>query len=696
MNRLIAQRGRREYPKKSPKRFNAIAGGDERRYIDSQPKLKGTFRSGCAIRRSSLISSDSKQRWTGTLGGQREGGLAMVRNSIQGFLIALVSAAPYCAGQAAPSTAQPTANIYAKADLVVVDVVVSDDKNKPISHLNPADFKILEDGKPQTLKVFEEHAAVQQTPLPPAPRFDPGTFTNYSPVPPNSALNILLFDKLNTPLNAQSVVRDQVLQYLKEAHPDTRIAIFSLTTELKLLQGFTSDPELLRALIAGKKGSQGASPLMNDAEEGDQPGADDQMMDTETDALGNDPDATTILANLQQFEAEQQSFQIQLRQRYTLDALNQLARYMSNLPGRKNLIWFSGSFPISIMPDADLQNPFAVVASAEDEFRETVDLLSRSQVSVYPIDARGLMVAPMLDASQNGSTMNSKPNGFAKANTKWFQNTADEQGTMQSMAEATGGKSFTNTNGLKEAVGKAIEAGSNYYTIAYTPTDRDWKGNFRKIQIRVDRPGVSLAYRRGYFADDPNKPTQRSGGENPISNATQYSAIRASMVHGAPDPTDLIFVASVRPSTGATEASTAPGNQAGKKLSGPFQRYKVTFIANPKVVNCAAGADGLHQCALAFLTFVYDDDGVLVNMQTNELTFNIPPEKYAEAMNHNFVYRQEISVPVKGEYYLRIGMRDGNTDKVGALEVPVSAVAKLAPAAAPPATAAPTASPESK
>ncbi len=207
---------------------------------------------------------------------------------------------------------------------------------------------------------------------------------------------------------------------------------------------------------------------------------------------------------------------------------------------------------------------------------------------------------------------------------------------------------------------------------------------------------MSLAYRRGYFADDPDKPAHRNGQQNPISNATQYNAVRASMLHGAPDPTELIFVATVRPSTGETEVSTAPGNQAGKKLSGPFRRYRVTFVANPKVVNCAAGTDGLYHCALAFLTFVYDGYGNLVNMQTNDLTFNIPPEKYAEAMNHNFVYRQEISVPVKGEYYLRIGMRDGNTDKVGALEVPVSAVAKLAPAAALSTTEAPTGSPEPK
>jgi hypothetical protein len=358
------------------------------------------------------------------------------------------------------------------------------------------------------------------------------------------------------------------------------------------------------------------------------------------------------------------------------------------LPGRKNLIWFSGSFPINILPDPDIPGPFAVVASAADEFRETVDLLSRGQVAVYPIDARGMMTQPMLNASQSGSTMNRTPNGFAKANTKWFEKTAGEQSTMQQMAEATGGKPFYNTNDLNEAVSKAIEAGLNYYTIAYTPTNRDWNGNFRKIQVKVDRPGVTLAYRRGYFADDPSKPAHRNPQPNAISDSTQYSAIRASMLHGAPDPTELIFVAAVRPSTADTETTPAPGNQPDKKLAGPFRRYTVTFVANPKVVNCAATADGIHHCALAFLTFVYDGDGTLDNMQSNTISITIPADKFADAMKQNFVYRQQVSVPVKGEYYLRIGMRDGNTDNVGALEVPVAAVAKLPPVATQAATAA--------
>jgi VWFA-related protein len=607
---------------------------------------------------------------------------------------------PLCgsgSGQTAPASGAPVTTIRTSSDLVVVDVVASDSQQNPVHKLTPADFTVLEDGKPQTVKIIEEHQTQPSAPLPPAPKLDPGIFTNYSIAPANGALNILLLDKLNTPMVAQTVVRDQVLKYLKQVPPGTRIAIFSLTTDLKLLQGFTSNPELLRALVEGKKGNQGASPLMNNAMEGDQPGADDPMYDTEADALGNDPDAAMILANLQQFEVEQQSFQLQLRARYTLDALNQLARYMSALPGRKNLIWFSGSFPVNILPDPDLVSlsatssstsgafvdPFAGVASMEDEFRETIDLLARSQVAVYPIDARGLMVSPLLSATQGGSTMNRKPNGFANANTKFFQQTSEEHGTMDQMAQATGGKAFVNTNGLKEAVEKAIDAGSNYYTIAYTPTNRNWNGDYRKIQVKLDRPGVTLAYRRGYFADDPNAPAQKSPAQNAKPDPNQYSALRAAMLHGGPEPTELIFAASVRPASTDTEAELVPGNQAGKKISGPYRRFAVTFITNPKELNWTVTPDGAHRCTLEFMTFVYEGDGTRINVQYNGIDAAIPEAQFASVENGNIKYVQQISVPAKGDYYLRLGMRDIGSDHVGAVELPVAAVAKLPPIAVP-------------
>jgi VWFA-related protein len=586
-------------------------------------------------------------------------------------------------GQTAPGSGAPTTTIRTSSDLVVVDVVASDSQQNPVHKLSAADFAVLEDGKPQTVKIFEEHQTQPSAPLPPAPKLDPGIFTNYSIAPANGALNILLLDKLNTPMDAQTVVRDQVLKFLKDAPPGTRMAIFSLTTQLRLLQGFTTNPEVLRALVEGKKGNQGASPLMNNAMEGDSPGADDFMYDATARALGNDPDAATILAGIRQLEAEQQSFQLQLRARYTLDALNQLARYMSNLPGRKNLIWFSGSFPVSILPDPDLKNPFAVVASAEDEFRETVDLLARSQVAVYPIDARGLMTSPMLSATQSGSTMDRQPNGLANANTQFFQQNSEEHGTMEEMAQATGGKAFVDTNGLKEAVEKAIDAGSNYYTLAYVPANRDWNGGYRKIQVKLDRPGVTLSYRRGYFADDPIAPAQHNQAQNAKTDPNQYSAFRAAMLHGGPEPTELIFSASVRPASTDTEAELVPGNQAAKKTSGPYRRYAITFITNPKELNWTVTPDGAHRCALEFMTVVYDSDGALVNGQLNGINAAVPEAGFAAFEKSSVRYVQQISVPAKGEYYLRLGMRDVAGDHVGAVELPVTAVAKLPPVAVP-------------
>jgi VWFA-related protein len=593
-----------------------------------------------------------------------------------------------------PQPVQPSGQttVQAQSTLVLVDITATDDKHNPIHQLTSADFTILEDGQPQAVKVFEEHSAGALAALPAMPKLAPGTFTNFSPAPPRGALNILLFDKLNTPLTAQAYVRDQVLKYLKEAPPGTRIAIFALTTDLKMLQGFTSDPALLRSLVEGKKNGLSASPVMNNPVDGDNPGDDDAELNAASSmADAGVPDAATIMANLQQFEAEQQSFQLRLRQIYTLNALNDLARYMSNLPGRKNLIWFSGSFPINILPDGDLQDPFAVVDSAEDEFRQTVDLLSRGQVAVYPVDARGLMVAPMYNASSSGSSFARNPRAFGNAEAKWTQKTAGEHDTMREMAQETGGTAFVNTNGLTEAVKTAIEAGSNYYTVAYSPTNEKWNGGFRRIQVKIDKPGVTLAYRRGYYADDPNNPVQSAQaqsaqGQNGQPAPPPYNAMRQAMMHGAPDPTQIVFVADVRPTTTDTEAAAMQSNQLGKNVQGPFRRYSIMFAINPNQVNFAAGQDGTHKFGLEFVTIVYDADGALVNEQANGIVANVPDAKLADMLKRNLVYRQQISVPAKGEYYFRIGMRDRNTDNVGALEFPLTAVAKLQPATA---TAAP-------
>jgi hypothetical protein len=413
--------------------------------------------------------------------------------------------------------------------------------------------------------------------------------------------------------------------------------------------------------------------------------------------VGNDTNAAQVaqvVADLQQFEAETQSFQLQLRARFTLDAFNLLARYLSGLPGRKNLIWFSGSFPISILPDGDLQNPFSVVASSEDEFRETTELLSRAQVAVYPIDARGLMTAPMLSANNSGARYARTPGSLGKDQAKFFQQTADEHGTMQAMAEATGGQAYVNTNGLKEAVEKAIDAGSNYYTLAYSPTNEKWNGEYRKIHVEMARPGLALAYRRGYFADDPNAAPRH--GEPPATTSGQvpaYSAMRTAMMRGGPDPTEIIFTAYIRPATADPEPDVAPGNKLVGKTTGPYRRYTVLFGVDPHDLDCAATPDGFHHCAMDTAIFVYDADGNLLNTAGGGIHASIPADRYASILKAGIHFVQDISVPLKGECFLRIGVHDETTNKVGALELPIAAVSKL-PAIAKPPTPAPLPAPK--
>src|SRR5258705_1115934 len=159
------------------------------------------------------------------------------------------------------TTQQPSqpavATLRAGTQLVVVDVVVTDKHQKPVHGLKASDFTITEENLPQIVKHFEDHTALtpaDATKFPSMPKFPAGVFTNYTPQPVNGAVNLLLLDALNTPLKDQAYVRQQLLAYLNATPPGTRIAIFGLTNQLTILQGFTSDPELLKAVTSKNSG----------------------------------------------------------------------------------------------------------------------------------------------------------------------------------------------------------------------------------------------------------------------------------------------------------------------------------------------------------------------------------------------------------------------------------------------------------
>jgi len=599
---------------------------------------------------------------------------AAVQQQAAPALPAAPTATSPAAAAPAAAPAQGTGAITtlkARSNLVVLDVVVTDKGHKPVHGLKASDFQVHEAGVAQVVKTVEEHVPSTAPAGPPMGPLPAGVFTNYTPVPESGPINVLLIDKLNTPIDAQSFLHQQLVQFIKTMKPGTRLAVFGLNRQLVYLQGFTSDPKVLLAALEAKKNLPGQSASLLDS------ASDTTTSDAMTDA-GASADA---IANVQQFEAQNQSFQTQLRVRYTMDAMNVLARYLSALPGRKNLIWFSGSFPLSILPDGDLTNPFAAMADMGDEFRETTGLLTKAQVAVYPIDARGLQGSGVMDATQSGAKFTRTPGAFAKATMTESTKRADEQITMRQMAAETGGEAFVNTNGLADAVEKAIENGSSYYTITYTPSDPKYDGSFRKIQVATTPGGYGLAYRKGYYTDGATKKDRQqltASAAAPVQPTAQQVEVRNSMMRGAPAPTQLLFKVFVGPLGPPTEATVAEGNAATADAKGPFRRYTVNYAAAPQDMGFKNVGPGKYDIGLQFLVFVYDANGVLVNSIGNTIRATVSVENVKAMMESGLQFHQAVSVPAKGEYYLRIGIHDLLVDHVGAVEVPVSAVKNLA------------------
>jgi VWFA-related protein len=601
---------------------------------------------------------------------------------------------PYAsAANPSPATApSPPSTLKASTQLVVVDVVVTDGDRKPVHGLKASDFSITEGKNTQVIQHFEEHSALtlaDATKFPVVPTMPPGYFSNFSPTPANGAVNVLLLDALNTPMKDQAVVRQQLLAYLKAVPPGTRIAIFGLTSRVFVLQSFTSDPEILKAVLTRNLGK--ASPVLDD------PGGAGRVQNSSADDMEDGGADADTVANLRQFEAQTQTFQLQLRAQYTLDAMNEIAHYLAGIPGRKNLIWFSGSFPINILPDitGTLPDPFAAMASSEDEFRNTVNLLARSQVAVYPIDARGLFTSPVFDAATNRNYGGSR--GTARMNqdqSKFFFNTAAEQGTMLAMAEATGGRAFVNTNGLTRAVADAIDEGSNFYTLSYSPTNYQPDGKLHKIKVEVDRPGFTLAYRRGYYAvppvtvasHAPNSPAPEVAIANPAAGPTSMELERIAMSRGTPTPTEILIKVSVFPTAPAsqTEDSVVPGNRPSPKTTGPFRRYDVAYAINPSNIAFLAINDGKLRADLGLMIMVFNPEGGPVNFVSETVHMVGTRDQMIKAAAHGIQQRLEVSAPAKGQYFFRIAVHDINLDRYGAVEVSSSSVSNLTPPAVPP------------
>jgi VWFA-related protein len=145
---------------------------------------------------------------------------------------------PSISQNAVPDSASPASPFQSKVTVVLVDVVVTKGDDEPVTGLDKKDFQVLEDGKRQAISVFEEHKGAQPKPAKLPPMLA-DVYTNFPPIKATDSVNVLLLDALNTQVSDQSYVRSQLRRYLTDVRPGTCLAVFALTSQLRMIQAVT-------------------------------------------------------------------------------------------------------------------------------------------------------------------------------------------------------------------------------------------------------------------------------------------------------------------------------------------------------------------------------------------------------------------------------------------------------------------------
>lgn len=384
---------------------------------------------------------------------------------------------------------------------------------------------------------------------------------------------------------------------------------------------------------------------------------------------------------MQQFAAEEGATRSDARIKLTLEALQELAHYLAAIPGRKNVAWFSGAFPIAIFPDSSLPDRFGTQRNDQEEVRKTDALLASAQVAIYPIAAEGIAT----DSAGAGADSRLTQQQIANPQQAGQQRNANHA-AMDLIARDTGGVALYGTNSLNDALDHVVSHGSNFYTLTYTSTNPATDGQFRKIQVQLaNLPGYRLAYRRGYYADKAN--TVQATAAKPVADPAP-DPLSAFMRSGLPGSTQIPFTLRVERGTAVPRAGPAlttrkqvgnPG-QGGDNanLKAALTRYKVDLMIAARGLLWNLAPDGNHHVSLETALVVYNHQGKPVNWMLRQINLNLDAARYAIVQANGVNFYLEIDSPDDG-VTLRGGVYDLNANLAGTLEIPLSSVVSPAP-----------------
>jgi VWFA-related protein len=522
---------------------------------------------------------------------------------------------------------QPPLTFRVEANFVEVDAFVSDAMGNPVTDLRAAEFQLFEDGKPQKVSAFAQvniPIARAERPLFSPSAIEPDVQTN---IGMDGRIYLFVLDDLHVaPLSAVRVKAALHRFFERNFGANDLAAVVFTSGRAADSQDFTNSTRLLLAAADTFTGRKQRSPTLERLDEYNrlQTGGLRRAGDPVNDPLAMERGRDA---------------------RNTMQSLQKLSDFMAGLHGRRKAMVL-----ISEGIDYDIYNLFDnnfVASDIVDATRSAIAAATRGNVSIYAIDPRGL-TTPGAELIEASGVVTDDPNlGLG------VRSSLDElrlsQDSLRSLADETGGFAITNQNDFNGAFDRLVRDSSSYYVIGYNPANDKRDGRFRKIEVRLTRPGLMVRARRGYVAPRGRAPAPARAANDPLEDSLKAAVESPLAMSGIPM---RLFAAPYK----GTPPNAAVAVAVELGIGG------LTFSQQ----------NGTYNDKLNVVIRVLDKDAKVRVNEKATLDLTLMPDTLARAQARGFRVTSAVSLP-PGRYQLRVSAADsgGNAGSVvGDLDVP--------------------------
>ncbi len=540
--------------------------------------------------------------------------------------------------QTTPASQDTVPKIVKHTQLVYVPVVVNDKHGQHVRGLSKDAFVIEQDGKPQSVAIFEEVGKTVSYER--AKPLAPDVIENFAVNDAQARKTIILIlDTLNTPFMDQARTKRALINYVHRVmRPDQPLALMVLSRNgLHQIHSVTADPNILIDAVNGVQQHYTRAESLTDPDFG--------IPGPTVDAYSSTADQE-MAAMVQYLNDVEAHFYQREAARTTVEALEQLAGCFTGIPGRKSVIWATTGFPMMFNDPNSING---LDADFLDKYDRAWKRLNDANMAIYPIDLAGVQVTfptastrnavPFSMQGRGGSMMGSR-----SPNAPRFDLRAQQHDMLQSFADATGGKAFFNSNDIGDSLSKAADEADAYYLLGYYLHDEE-KPGWHKLKVHVNGPHGEIRARNGFFV-----------GAQKVSSEKDRLAELITAVRAPADYTGLHFGIRLPSSSGVAPAKAAVPDKRVEKIH---------FSFPPGTLRVDPDQNNLVQVDLLVVALKPGDTRASAQA-LRAVHFNFKPEDLKRALTGGIGFDDQLEV-APGTYEMRVAVRDLNSGSMGSL-----------------------------